>query len=289
MTTQKQAAANRSNALKSTGAKTPQGKAVVAMNAISHGILSSRVLLTGESADMFGQLRDEMVLALRPVGILERALAEKITVSLWKQRRLVEAETATIELARSTKLASNRKAIKSAMGLNYTDHDVSGFDLAPITRDDLGEHAKDKQLRTEFNELDQEVLDTDDLARLSAEAPLMFARFVEEAECDAGEGCESMTPEAYLVVCAQGKGLAGWATATVDQCDAEMKHHERRKLAQTMAKLVAAKESAPVANELLMRYQVALDSEMYRAMEQLRKQQEWRMKAAIEIDAEVVG
>lgn len=289
MTTQKQAIANRSNALKSTGAKSPQGKALVAGNAIKHGILSSRILLDGEDADIFGQLRDEMVMALRPVGILERALAEKITVALWKQRRLVEAETATIELARSTKLASNRKAIKTAMGMDYAARDVSGIELASITKDELGDNARDKQIIIEFAELDQEVLDTNNLSRLAEEAPQMFAMFKDEAETDAGEGFEIMTPEEYLVVCVQGKGLAEWAYATVDTCKSEIKHHERRMLAQEIAKLVAAKEAVPIANELLMRYQVAIDSELYRAMDQFRRQQEWRMKSAIEIEAEVVG
>lgn len=42
----------------------------------------------------------------------------------------------------------------------------------------------------------------------------------------------------------------------------------------------------PVSNELLMRYQIALDGDLYCAMNQLRKQQEWRIKSGFEIDAE---
>lgn len=40
-----------------------------------------------------------------------------------------------------------------------------------------------------------------------------------------------------------------------------------------------------------MRYQVALDGELYRAMDALRKQQAFRRKLGIEIDggAEIVG
>ena len=83
MTTQKQVAANRANARRSTGAKTATGKAVVSGNAIKHGLLSNRILLGGEDAELFGQLRGEMMLALRPVGILEISLAEKIAAALW--------------------------------------------------------------------------------------------------------------------------------------------------------------------------------------------------------------
>jgi hypothetical protein len=50
MTTEKQAAANKRNALKSTGPKTPRGKAIAKMNALKHGVLSSQVLIAGERA-----------------------------------------------------------------------------------------------------------------------------------------------------------------------------------------------------------------------------------------------
>jgi hypothetical protein len=45
MTSEKQAKANRENALKSTGPKTPEGKAAVRLNALRHGLLSKEILL----------------------------------------------------------------------------------------------------------------------------------------------------------------------------------------------------------------------------------------------------
>ena len=48
MTSDKQAKANRRNALKSTGPKTPEGKAAVRHNATKHGLLSQEVILPGE-------------------------------------------------------------------------------------------------------------------------------------------------------------------------------------------------------------------------------------------------
>jgi hypothetical protein len=49
MSSQKRIKANQANALKSTGAKTPKGKLVVAGNALKHGLLSNRLVLEGES------------------------------------------------------------------------------------------------------------------------------------------------------------------------------------------------------------------------------------------------
>ena len=45
-------------------------------------------------------LAAELQAALSPVGFVELALVERIAIALWRQRRLVTAETASIYLAR---------------------------------------------------------------------------------------------------------------------------------------------------------------------------------------------
>jgi hypothetical protein len=49
MTWQRQGEANGANVLKSTGPRTPAGKAVVALNRMKHGILSRVSFIKGES------------------------------------------------------------------------------------------------------------------------------------------------------------------------------------------------------------------------------------------------
>jgi hypothetical protein len=93
MTTEAQIAANRLNATKSTGPRTPAGKAVVGLNGMKHGLLSRESLVKGESqADLvdFGKrLRSQ----LAPVGELELLLADRIVSTAWRLRRLVAVET----------------------------------------------------------------------------------------------------------------------------------------------------------------------------------------------------
>ena len=51
MTSQAQTKANQKNARKSTGPKTPAGKARVSQNALTHGIYAAIPLLPGEDQD----------------------------------------------------------------------------------------------------------------------------------------------------------------------------------------------------------------------------------------------
>ena len=62
MTSDKQADANRRNARKSTGPKTPEGKAVARLNAVKHGLLSQEVLLPGEDESALERFANRVVL-----------------------------------------------------------------------------------------------------------------------------------------------------------------------------------------------------------------------------------
>ena len=46
MTTERQTEANKKNALLSTGAVTDEGKAIVAKNAVKHGVFASDLIIT---------------------------------------------------------------------------------------------------------------------------------------------------------------------------------------------------------------------------------------------------
>jgi hypothetical protein len=94
MTSARQKAANQSNALHSTGPKTPQGKAVVRLNALRHGLLARDVLLPGEVADAFEALWNQVRAELSPSGPIEEFLAERVVNAMWRLRRLARAETA---------------------------------------------------------------------------------------------------------------------------------------------------------------------------------------------------
>ena len=96
MSTEKKTASNRKNAQKSTGPKSDTGKAVVSQNARTHGLLSRNLIIEGESQEEFSELLGLLVDEFQPVGLVEQALVERVGIALWRQRRLVRAESAEV-------------------------------------------------------------------------------------------------------------------------------------------------------------------------------------------------
>jgi hypothetical protein len=92
MTSAKKAEANRRNALKSTGPKTPEGKAAVRLNALRHGLLTQQILLPGEDEDALRELDERLRAELQPVGELENLLVDRIIAAYWRLWRLGRVE-----------------------------------------------------------------------------------------------------------------------------------------------------------------------------------------------------
>ena len=97
MTSQTQVSANRRNAGKSTGPRTTQGKAVVAQNAIKHGLLARRNLITGEDPQEFDLLRQEILGELTPLGRMETVLAERVVSLTWRIQRAERLQNEVFE------------------------------------------------------------------------------------------------------------------------------------------------------------------------------------------------
>ncbi len=87
MATEAQILANRSNARKSTGPRTPEGKAVVSQNAVKHGLSGGQTVIAGEDLGEFEFYRERMLAELDPVGEMESTLAERIVSLSWRLKR----------------------------------------------------------------------------------------------------------------------------------------------------------------------------------------------------------
>ena len=87
MATIKQINANKKNALLSKGPKTDLGKLNSSKNSLKHG-LTAKQLVIGENLKEFEQYRDQMIEALKPVGILQEQVVFKIIDVGFRLRRI---------------------------------------------------------------------------------------------------------------------------------------------------------------------------------------------------------
>ena len=100
MTTKKQIEANRQNATKSTGPKTPEGKTLSSTNATKHGLVSKQVLLQDESEEEFEEFSQGLREDLKPVGALETRLVEDIAADFWRLSRIRRIEAGILTWVR---------------------------------------------------------------------------------------------------------------------------------------------------------------------------------------------
>lgn len=153
MTTKNQIEANKQNALVSTGPATSEGKAIVAQNAVKHGIFAKDLIITTgdgkEDAQEYRELLDGLIISLSPVGQMECLLVEKISVDYWRLRRVLRFESGSI-----------RKVLDMAISDYYNKADWQGI-KENKTNEELDEEIaeyrdrQDKQSQKRLAELEQ--------------------------------------------------------------------------------------------------------------------------------------
>jgi len=259
MANELQVRANRANAELSTGPKTEDGRLTASRNATRHGILTGQLLLEHEDPAKLEALRVDVGEALQPSGALEEILAERIVAAIWRQHRLIAAESAAIQLDMRPKLIAKKLA-----ELDDPYHFANGDTalLEPFDEDQL------TWCNTVLKEF--EGLDSFDLETLEQEAPHIYGQLAGDAEEDNQPVAEYVADlrgdlSSYMVE------LMSWCRKQVQEAD------ERPRLLALADQLRRAKLVLPLKHlDLLARYQTTLDNQLYKALRALREAQEWR-------------
>src|ERR1035441_3865454 len=97
MSSLKQIEANRRNALKSTGPKTPEGKERSARNAIRHGLTAETVIAGLEATEDYQAFEAAVIADYDAETAVERELVLRLASVLWRLRRATGIETALFE------------------------------------------------------------------------------------------------------------------------------------------------------------------------------------------------
>lgn len=247
---------------------TPEGKAVSAVNATKHGILSTRLFLSDESPDEFAELQDELRLALHPEGAYELLLVERMAVTIWRQRRLIRAETAGIELRRADRNRDVTKAVEFAMSRPVSFDDYDDF-AAPVDPEQA------EWCRVTLDELKQiDALDEP----VTTATVRQYGNVYEQIQIDA-EGAD--IDRLY----ADRAAMDTFLSELQSWCRSTLRKVARQELVERLTAIARQTQAAPITDELLTRYTTALDNELVKIARELREAQAWRQKTVAEVEA----
>jgi hypothetical protein len=265
MTSDKKITSNRRNAQKSTGPKSAAGKAIVSQNARTHGLLSRSLIIEGESQEEFSELLSLLSDEFQPVGLVEHALVERVGIALWRQRRLVRAESAEVSLNQQRFGDEQAREVAGILDLEYRVYNhIKALDDEPEAMDVDGLKAQ-RKLWQSF--VDQGVGDTDDpFACLPRDVQKMLLKWL---EVDAGQ-IDRVVENKFVSWADLFEERAGYFESLI---------HQQR--IREVSKLVMQRQALPSKTDLLARYQTALDNDLYKALKALREAQAWRQAKAL--------
>lgn len=257
--------ANRANAQKSTGAITQAGKAKVSQNALTHGLFAKQLVLADENPFEYQLLLEQLQHELLPVGVLEQSLVERVAISLWKQKRLLKAETAQLNLERQTQKIID--AVNDELNWSFTPRAITEQDLNEIDDEQVKNY---KAILHEYEALD--LGKSFDIAKIQAQFPTLFQ------ELCIGAKLNSLTPEKYLQT---HESATDFFKNVARHARDKLAKFERQQLVLVVAEMIKDKRAilSEKSRDSLAKYQVMLDNELGKALKSLREQQEWRVNS----------
>ena len=119
----------------------PQPYEVVRFNAMKHGILSHYTVLSHESHADYESLVNSLIDEHLPAGATEQHLIEELASVIWRKRRVLQAEGATINQGLKVSARNAKSVIPAAapfeMGLSGDGTDIR--DLMDLKPEDVAE------------------------------------------------------------------------------------------------------------------------------------------------------
>ena len=98
MSTEKQVAANRRNAKKSTGPKSEEGKSRARQNAFRHGLTAETVVTVFEDAETYARFEETVTADFDPQTAVEAQLVLRVASVIWRLRRALAIESGLFQI-----------------------------------------------------------------------------------------------------------------------------------------------------------------------------------------------
>ena len=122
MSSLRQIAANRRNALKSTGPITAEGKERSRCNAIRHGLTAETVIATLEDQEDYQAFEAAVIADYDAETAVERELVLRLASALWRLRRATGIETALFESTTEDPHESKLRSSGKTLGRGLAEH-----------------------------------------------------------------------------------------------------------------------------------------------------------------------
>jgi len=265
MSTRKKIESNRKNAQKSTGPRSQAGKVVVSQNARTHGLLSRNLIIEGESQEEFSAMLNLLRQEFQPVGMVENALIERVAISFWRQRRLVQAESAQVSINRQSLGPNQINEVCNALNLKSSDY----------TRFKYSEDKYEGMEKEEEREVDmirEEIKQHESFVNTCAHTDNPFAHLPKSLQ---KQLLTDNAVDANQIDSVIKNEYGSWAKMFedyIESCKNFIDFHNFK----VMSRLVLKSHTLPSQTDLLARYQTALDNDLYKALKALREAQQWR-------------
>ena len=241
--------------------------APVKFNALKHGILSRLAVLPHEDADEFADLLAAVIEEHQPAGATERHLVEELAAVMWRKRRVLQAEGATINRGLRAMVSSGMNspipaAVPFERGLSSKGSDL--LDLMSATPEEVAEQQRNAALDLQATERAAAIL-----RKGSASAYGKALRALLPGSREWWE--EHVDNESHI---ADAAGLARFINETLYpiciSIEKEARHHHAIK-AQALGEGLQAYKL-----ESLGRYETHLDRKFERTLAMLLKMKELR-------------
>lgn len=264
MTSIAQAKANQQNAKKSTGPKTPSGKAKASKNALTHGIYAAIPLLPGENQDKLSQLADDISAAFAPTDAMEVSIVERIIIGTIRQIRLREAEAAKLRISMSDHMIAER---------------IAEFFRHPLAERIKSEHISEgleknyQYFEAVINEFDHYISKHKLVTVLNIQenAPHIY-EFMSSKPAEYGISWDEFSRDKIYI----SRALREIKEAANKFIAANSHFHQAYQFKADMK--IASRIPQGDDMTLFSKYQIQLDTDIYRAMDALRKYRESKAK-----------
>jgi hypothetical protein len=269
-------AANRANALKSTGPKTDAGRERSKMNALKHSIFLRETPVHGmfikEDNSELATLRSDLYEDLQPVGRLEEVLVDLIVTTLWRSHRVLKAESGEIALSVDCGIWQRRPERDRPDGIWAPDADPE----KALMQSGMGHYIKKQHLLEVRASVEKHGELTDEAINkvFFHNKPYSLTMYLHGIRKLCSANPENLEAETFRVL--QKQRLLSYLDLKITENDTDMIECATRENKEEEAHKSANVLPPPAILDKIINYDGKLKRQLYRALNQLERLQRMR-------------